>query len=492
MTVTDSTCLERELTELRRWTLRPRHSNARQFEQLVIHEFQSTDEHHARQAAALAKLVRFATEHVPYYGDVFRKRALSPDSIRSPDDLPHLPILTKRDVIEHGRELRAEHLPPGEGPPITYESTGTTGQPVKIIMSRASSAMFALLWHRQARWFRYDPARCFAKVRVPSTLPRQRDGSAMPPDIAMRRTAWMYVGAYFHTGPEIVFSVASPMQKQIAWLKRFRPDYLLTYPGVFEELAMACEGATPVDSLKSLLGIGSNASPSMRTWIERTYAVPLQQNYGLNEVGLVAIRCPAGRYHVNTEHCVVEIVDGEGRPVPPGASGHLLVTALQNIAMPLIRYDTGDIAVAAEGPCPCGRTLPCFGEIVGRYRRYAGLPPHTRERLQVLLHAFEEIPPEFVRNLRRYQIYQNREDHFEVRLRTAGPLPPEFSVFLRERWAKAGQDPAVPLTITEGAHIVTSPGGKLLDFDSAFYSSQELAERAHLEDNLTASLKERD
>ena len=56
--------------------------------------------------------------------------------------------------------------------------------------------------------------------------------------------------------------------------------------------------------------------------------------------------------------------------------------------MPLIRYDTGDLAQAVEGPCPCGRTLPSFGEIAGRYRRFAGLPDHTRDRVRVLQRAF--------------------------------------------------------------------------------------------------------
>jgi len=60
------------------------------------------------------------------------------------------------------------------------------------------------------------------------------------------------------------------------------------------------------------------------------------------------------------------IDDEEGRPSARGALGRVLVTTLENHLMPLIRYEIGDYAIAAEGACPCGRTLPRIERIVGR------------------------------------------------------------------------------------------------------------------------------
>lgn len=471
------TSVEEELREFARWIPRPDMEHAAFLERLVINEFLSADEHQARLTKALERTLRFAATHVPYYRGVFHQRALAPEEIRGPEDLPGLPVLTRADVIERAEDLQTKYLPAGEGPPVEYQSTGTTGQRVKVMMSRTSSRMFTFMWHRQARWFRLDPMGRFAKIRIPSTLPRLPDGSTMSRDMAMRRDRWSYLGSLFETGPELTFCNSNPIEKQIEWLKNFRPDYLLGYPGTIEELAMACENASPVHGLKCLLGIGSTATPSMRSWIERTYGVPLEQNYGLNEVGMVAIRCAAGRYHVNAGHCLVEIVDGEGRPCPPGTRGHVLVTALQNLAMPLIRYDTGDIAMVVESDCPCGRTLPSFGEIAGRYRRYAGLPEGTRKRVNVLQEAIKAMPPEVVRNLRRYQVYQDADDRFEVRINTAGPMPAEFEGRLRECWAKVCGNPPRPLAIVEGATILNSPGGKRMDFDSALYAKEDEAAR---------------
>jgi len=69
---------------------------------------------------------------------------------------------------------------------------------------------------------------------------------------------------------------------------------------------------------------------------------------------------------MNAEHVFLEIVDEAGREVAPGEMGRVLVTTLENYLMPLVRYQIGDYAIAAEGSCSCGRTLPLIGRILGR------------------------------------------------------------------------------------------------------------------------------
>lgn len=100
----------------------------------------------------------------------------------------------------------------------------------------------------------------------------------------------------------------------------------------------------------------------------------------LNEIRIVAHRCEARRYHVNAEHCVVEIVDEDSQPCMVGRTGKLLVTGSSNFAMPLVRYNTGDLAEAVGGPCACGRTLPSIGQIVSRYRPFRYTPKGTSRR----------------------------------------------------------------------------------------------------------------
>jgi phenylacetate-CoA ligase len=157
----------------------------------------------------------------------------------------------------------------------------------------------------------------------------------------------------------------------------------------------------------------------------------------------------------------------------PGQFGRVLVTGLQKLAMPLIRYDTGDVARATSLPCSCGRNLPAVGEIAGRFRRFGYLPAGTRERHYTLLDAIEATPVELLMPLRQYQLYQYRDHSFELRVRSAGGMSPEFAARLMRIWAAMDGSEKVPLRIVEVDTIRASPSGKQLEFDSDFYPDPE-------------------
>jgi len=104
---------------------------------------------------------------------------------------------------------------------------------------------------------------------------------------------------------------------------------------------------------------------ALRERTRQILGVEVADNYGTTET-FIAWQCPSGSYHVNAEHVFVELVDDAGRQVTPGETGRVVITTLENYLMPLIRYDIGDYAVAADGTCRCGRTLPRLGRVVGR------------------------------------------------------------------------------------------------------------------------------
>ena len=89
------------------------------------------------------------------------------------------------------------------------------------------------------------------------------------------------------------------------------------------------------------------------------------------------MQCPDGRYHVDTEFCVVEIEPhDEG---PDWVRGEVIATGFANRAMPLIRYRTGDVATLRKhGGCPCGRSRPVIDELDGRIEDYVVTPDGRR------------------------------------------------------------------------------------------------------------------
>ena len=251
------------------------------------------------------------------------------------------------------------------------------------------------------------------------------------------------------------------MEEQKQWLDANRPDYLVSYAPALEHLAFAFEDGDQPDYLRGVESISMQLTPDMERRITRVFGVPTHQKYGLNEFGMVASICPAGkRFHIHTEHCLVEIVDEDGKQCPPGQLGRIRVTTLSNTAMPLIRYDTDDLAVSLDGPCPCGRTLPLFGEIRGRYRRFAALPEGVLKFMQLIRQILERMPREMMSGLRQFQVHHSRENIFELRMITTEPLTAALTGRIENAFSSYAGDQEVYLRIVRVEVIPLPASGK--------------------------------
>jgi phenylacetate-CoA ligase len=476
------TTLSEEQEEQRRWRLRPAYAALapRIARQLAL-EFAPQEDIAAWQGRRLSRLAVSAADNSPYWGALFRGRGFDPKLLADLDALESLPVLSKQELIRHNSALRAQRLPPGERVFGWTSSSGTTGRPARVLHSVRSNFMFTLLSQRQHRWYRLDPMGKLASIRLPSQMPHQH-GRALADGETGRRPAWRYSGTLCETGPYVYFGVTNPVERQLEWLAREKPQYLQSYSETLEHLVFACEGRWPAPSLRKLQAISEQLTASMRKRIEETVGASVEQSYGLNEIGVVGARCSAGNYHVYPDHSVVEIVDDDGRRCTPGVVGRIVVTPIVNAAMPLFRYDTGDLAVAAQGACPCGRTLPWFGNIVGRYSRIAYLPEGTLPQAGALRAALEALPPAITHNVRQFQIHQYRDRSFELRVLAAGPLAPAFEQRMRAAWTAATAD-AHPLRIVMVEAIARSPGGKFQDFTSDFMPRADHDHAPDIENN---------
>lgn len=464
------TTLAEEREAQKCWKLRrPRANSA--YDKLIDLEFEAPERNRARSTQALANMLGFAAGNVPYYRGLFRRVNGNPRDADPRGALSALPILSKLDVQDHREELRAERLPPGDRLARWTKSSGTTGRPTQVLHSQHSSGMFRLLKQREYRWFRLDPQRTLAAIRLGRSLPPGASGGELESGETGRLRTWPYMND-FSTGPYFGLSTVTPIEERIEWLRRMRPQYLLAYAQTLEHLAFAAGASRPAESLKGLLSVSEQLTPGMRACVERSFGVPVHENYGLNEVGIVAGRCEAGRYHVHSEHCLVEILDDTGRACAAGEVGRIIVTSLTNFAMPLIRYDTGDLAEAIAQNCSCGRVLPLFGGIEGRYGRVAHLPAGTMTIVMALRDAIEEMPVELINDLREFQIHQFRDQRMELRLVTRAPLAEAFFACINSCWATATKQNGSELSVRTVNAISRSPGGKFQVFTSDFMPTQ--------------------
>lgn len=302
----------------------------------------------------LRALLLHAGRRVPYYRRLFAEHGFDPAAVTDVADLQALPLLTKADIRANLEDLKAEDA---QGL-ARFNTGGSSGEPLIFhIGTERVSHDVAAKW-RATRWWDVDigdreivmwgsPIELGAQDR----LRRLRDG--------LMRTRLL---AAFEMSPEKVNGF-------IAAIRRFRPRMLFGYPSAFAHIARQAETeGMRLDGLGIRVAFVTSERlyEDQRRLIERVFGCPVANGYGGRDAGFIAHECPAGGMHITAEDIIVETLDANGAPVPPGTAGEVVVTHLATRDFPFIRYRTGDVAVLGSTACSCGRTLPLLEEIQGR------------------------------------------------------------------------------------------------------------------------------
>jgi phenylacetate-coenzyme A ligase PaaK-like adenylate-forming protein len=186
-----------------------------------------------------------------------------------------------------------------------------------------------------------------------------------------------------------------------------------------------------------VVSFGEILFPTVRELLAEVFGCRVVDSYNCEEVGNIAWECPAdrSRMHPNPATAVVEVVDRQGNPLPPGREGHVLLTNLYNRTMPLIRYYLGDRAVLLKsGVCSCGFAGPAMRLVEGRDDDFLVLPDGReippRVAYEVIRGALpdERIGHELIQAIESFQIVQEAIDLIEIRV-VPGPA------YSRDLWS---------------------------------------------------------
>lgn len=457
------TSIEEQLERQSLWKPSKAEQVAHRARALLASEFQDAPQKQEGLLKALTDVINFCQHSTPYYELAFNNK-----SFKKLEDLQELPILTKQLLIEQSEQLKPRYLPNGHKFGGIRQSSGTTGLPIKVAHTIFSNEVFTILKQREYRWFNYNPKKKLAVIRLPSQLPRMK-GRELGLKDSFKFSGWGAISNHFKTGEMLTFSVLNDVEDQLRWLEETQTDYLTAYAESLEHLAFAKVNNTFSFKIQSLLSISETMTADMHSRISHAFNCPIQQNYGLNELGVIASKCPeGGRYHVHSEFYYVEIVNAEGGLCKAGETGRVLVTSLSNPAMPLVRYDTDDLAVATDQQCQCARTLPCFGEVVGRYSRIAYLPEGTLGQVAVIRDILSTLPVEQSSCLRRFQIHQDDSKNLELRLTAIKKIDPMFIRQITHRWHKLKPINAANFKVIQVEQLIAEKNGKFHDFTSYF------------------------
>jgi phenylacetate-CoA ligase len=221
--------------------------------------------------------------------------------------------------------------------------------------------------------------------------------------------------------------VSLPVDQQLRVLLRHRPQVLTGYPTVLNMLAEAIPKAADLSNLRLVASRGEILHHGTRELLSATFPCRIADFYNAEEVGNMAWECPVdpGVLHINTDACILEIVDSEGRSLGAGEEGRIIVTNLFNCTMPFIRYDLHDRGAFLDaGPktCPCGSQHPRLAVLAGRDDDYGYLPDRGRVSPRLLATAVSRAFSgssslgSFDRHFRRFQVVQDALDHVTVRI----------------------------------------------------------------------------
>ena len=420
-----------------------------------------------RQQARLAGMVAFARARSPYYRELYQGL---PQRVADPRLLPvtdKQKLMARFDDWVTDRAVTiAQARPFVENPALFGErllgkylvvtTSGTTGTHGIFLIDPQSLAVIAPLFLSMLRaWLG-------------------------PRDILRIITRGGRIGLVFATGTPLAtgvgiarlrrrlgrrfqaFSVHTPLPQLVAELNTFQPAVLMSYATVAKLLAGEQEAGRlhiqPALVVLTAEGLALNEYDRLA----RVFNTTVGNSYAASECPFLSYNCKHGWLHVNSDWVVVEPVDADYRPVPPGIPSHtVLISNLANRVQPILRYDLGDSILQRPDPCPCGNPLPAI-RVQGRAADMITFPSDQGARITMppLLFgaAIYHIP-----GIEQFQLVQTAPTSLHVRLRLAADADPD------RVWQAVHPAIARLLTAHELGHVTLehaeeppeqAPGGK--------------------------------
>lgn len=292
----------------------------------------------------------------PFYGPKFKEMGITPDSIKTLDDLRRLPFTTKEDL--RGNYPFGLCSVPLDKIVRVHSSSGTTGNPTVICHTQKDLDA----WANQV-------ARCMYMVGLRNT------------DVIQNTSGYgMFTGGLGiqygaeRLGAMTVPAAAGNSKRQIKFIMDFGTTALHAIPSYATRLAAVFheEGIDPVKDTKlTTMIIGAEPhSEEQRQRIQELLGVKAYNCFGMSEMNGpgVAFECPEQNgLHIWEDYYIPEIVNPVTlEPVAEGEVGELVLTTINKEGMPLFRYRTRDLTCFLAGECPCGRTHRRLARFKGR------------------------------------------------------------------------------------------------------------------------------
>jgi phenylacetate-CoA ligase len=418
------------------------HQTLRIIKEMQAAEVMSAEDLRQLQEQQLRRFIAHSCDTVKYYSDLFRNLRLKSDDIRTVSDLVCLPLLSKETIRQNLQNMKsadAHHVK-------RFSTGGSTGSPLIFYLgpTRISSDV-AARWRAESWWGVGigDPE--VVLWGSPVELTKQDQLRNLRDQILRTR---LY--SAFEMSP-------ATMSRYLDEIERGGCRRIFGYPS---SIVLLCQHAGKEGRDLRKLGAHVVFVTAEYLWDEwrqimhESFGCPVANGYGGRDSGFIAHECPAGSMHVTADRIIVEIVDDEGRPLPPAQLGEIVVTHLDTPEMPFIRYRTGDMGALGSKPCPCGRGLPVLERIEGRKTDFVVAPDGRVLHGLALIYVLREIE-----GIEQFRITQKDLQTFEVEIVPGNGYDSRCEQKIREGFSHRLRSP-VAVHVKYLSRLTVSASGK--------------------------------
>jgi len=301
------------------------------------------------QDNAFKKYVRYAYS-VPVYNKKFKEANIHPREIKGLEDIHRFPTVSKKD-IRNG--FPDEIIPKNTNKDKLWRinTSGATSKPLSFYKDTFSLLRELNYTLRALKIVGVD----WKKDQFTGMGPHGAPGRY---DYAIKHGVVNNLKPFFSSVDKSLYLsyIYKDLNEKIEKLNEYKPDFILGPPGDLQEMAtLKKQGYRKNIHPKAISTSGGMLDPYVKTYIEDAFQCKVFDIYSSVEMGVSAVQCEEGNYHVFSDHVYFEFLDDNGEPVESGEPGHIVLTRLFGRGTPFIRY-TGveDIVTPLYEKCPCG------------------------------------------------------------------------------------------------------------------------------------------
>ena len=364
-----------------------------------------------------------------------------------------LPVLTKKNLqIPLNKRLSKGFTAKNV---YTNKTSGSSGDPMIFAKDKFSHAITWADYIRRFSWYKIDFNSSLQARFYGMPLTFLANKKLRFKDFLSRRYRFN------------IFDLSDKgLEKITAQFKKKKFDYINGYTSNIVLLAKYLQKNNKVlaeicPSLKVCVVTSEMLFEEDRILLEKQLGVPVVNEYGSSEIGIIAFENPEGEWLVNSETLFVEILDENNQAVPYGTEGRIVITSLDNKAHPFIRYEVGDYGILDEKSTS---KKPILKKLIGRTNDVAILPSGKKSPGMTFYSITKKLFGD-EGNVKEFKIIQTKLDVFEIEYTSEHELT-NSEIRNIEREFSNYLEPGLKYMFVRKDSLKRSKSGKLKQFKS--------------------------